>query len=134
MIKRWQAPVKVVQSNPLKDEYCRWVGPRIAFIGPNFEAPIVLIKRISPSVWLSLDSYFIEHQNTNISTMLKPEPQQGLDLKGPCSAAGWGKEEVNFGVEGHDTVMAFPFDWWTSWFCQYVGTAIPLSEQGCCKF
>ena len=25
----------------------------------------------------------------------------------------------------HDTVMTLPFDWWTSWFCQYLGIAIP---------
>ena len=25
----------------------------------------------------------------------------------------------------HDTVMTFPFDWWTSWFCQFLGIAIP---------
>ena len=25
----------------------------------------------------------------------------------------------------HDTVMTFPFGWWTSWFCQYLGIAIP---------
>ena len=32
----------------------------------------------------------------------------------------------------HDTVMTFPFDWWTSWFCQYLGIAIPaLSGLQC---
>ena len=25
----------------------------------------------------------------------------------------------------HDTVMTIPFDWWTSWFCQFLGIAIP---------
>jgi len=25
----------------------------------------------------------------------------------------------------HDTVMTFPFDWWTSWFCQFLGIDIP---------
>jgi len=91
MIKRWQAPVKVVQSNPLKDEYCRWVGPRIAFIGPNFEAPIVLIKRISPSVWLSLDSYFIEHQNTNIFNYAQARTAAGAGSQRPLQCGGMGE-------------------------------------------
>jgi len=36
----------------------------------------------------------------------------------------------------HDTVMPFSFDWRTSWFCQYVGIAIPaLSGPQCfCNF
>src|SRR6056300_624009 len=25
----------------------------------------------------------------------------------------------------HDTVMTFPFDWWTSWFFQFLGIDIP---------
>jgi hypothetical protein len=39
----------------------------------------------------------------------------------------------------HEMTTAVPHDWWTSWFCQYVGLAIPaLSDSqricACAKF